>query len=111
MNRAFSHFRKHKYHANATVVGGIRFASQREAKRWGELQLMVRAGVITNLQRQVAFELKAEGGRVICKYVADFVYARAGRTVVEDAKGFKTDMYRLKKKWFEATYPHQIIEV
>lgn len=31
-------------------------------------------------------------------YIADFVYTRGGKTIVEDAKGFKTKDYIIKKK-------------
>lgn len=33
------------------------------------------------------------------KYVADFVYEdKDGRTIVEDAKGMRTDVYKIKRK-------------
>lgn len=75
------------------------FDSVKEFHRWGCLRLLERAGRISDLKRQVSFELipKQEGERA-CSYVADFVYYEDGKLVVEDCKGFKTDVYRLKKK-------------
>lgn len=75
------------------------FDSVKEFHRWGCLRLLERAGRITDLQRQVTFELipKQQGERA-CTYVADFTYYENGQYVVEDCKGFKTDVYRIKKK-------------
>lgn len=106
-----------KYHAKKTVVEGITFASQREARRYIDLRELQRQGIITDLQLQVPFLLIPQHrepdvigpkgghrkGRVImkaCYYVADFVYTdeRTGEKVVEDNKGFRTDVYKIKKK-------------
>lgn len=75
------------------------FDSVKEYHRWGMLRLLERAGRISDLKRQVSFELipKQEGERA-CSYVADFTYMEDGKLVVEDCKGFRTDTYRLKKK-------------
>lgn len=85
------------------------FDSVKEFSRWQELKLLQRAGEIHDLQRQVPFVLiptqKDEHGKVIereVRYIADFVYlANDGtgwRRVVEDVKGLKTEVYRIKKK-------------
>jgi hypothetical protein len=108
-----------KYHNNVTVTSdGIKHASQKEATRWCELKLLERAGKISDLQRQVEFELipcqyetyerfskrgerLGEGLRVAerrCVYVADFVYTEDGKKVVEDTKGYKTAEYKIKRK-------------
>jgi hypothetical protein len=75
------------------------FDSKRELARWQELKLMQRAGQITNLQRQVKFELipKISGFRAIT-YMADFVYEQDGKRVVEDAKGYRNRVYQLKAR-------------
>ena len=75
------------------------FDSVMEFHRWGMLRLLERAGKISDLKRQVSFELipKQEGERA-CSYVADFTYYENGKLVVEDCKGFKTDAYKIKKK-------------
>ena len=80
------------------------FDSKKEANRYAELALMQRAGLITNLKRQVRFVLipaQYKDGKCIfrsCSYVADFVYEKDGETVIEDTKGFKTPEYIIKKK-------------
>ena len=88
-----------KYHAQPTLVDGIRFASRKEAARYREPRLLERAGEIQGLQLQVPFVLlpKSQYGRPV-KYIADFVYIQGGRQVVEDAKGYRTDVYKLKRR-------------
>lgn len=75
------------------------FDSQKEYRRWRELKLCEIAGKITNLERQVAFELipKQDGERAVY-YIADFVYYEKGEKVVEDVKGYVTEVFKLKKK-------------
>lgn len=101
-----------KYGAITAQVDGIKFDSRREARRWKELTLLVRAGEITGLERQVKFPLLVLGA-VLGHYIADFVYSdrRSGRQVIEDAKGMKTPMYRWKKKHLAAQTGIQIREV
>lgn len=74
------------------------FDSQKEYRRWCELKLLERAGKISNLKRQVEFELIPKMGRLrAIKYIADFVYLQDGQQVVEDVKGGpKTRVYMLK---------------
>ncbi len=76
------------------------FDSTKEFQRYGVLLLLERAGKISNLRRQVSFELipKQDGERA-CTYIADFVYTDAnGDLIVEDSKGFRTDAYKIKRK-------------
>ena len=78
---------------------GYVFDSKKEFIRWCELRLLERAGKISDLKRQVKYELipKQDGERA-CNYVADFVYCQDGETVVEDCKGFRTEGYKIKRK-------------
>lgn len=96
-----------KYHNTKVRAGDEVFDSRHEYNRWCELRLLERAGQITDLKRQVRFELvpKQEGERPVY-YVADFVYIRCGQKVVEDAKGFKTPEYIIKRKLM--LFRHQI---
>lgn len=102
-----------KYHNEPTTVRGIRFDSKKEANRYEELMVLVRAGRIRKLKLQQDFILQEgyttpDGERVRpIKYVADFTYERkvsdgSGGVhwvfEVEDAKGVRTDKYKLKKK-------------
>lgn len=89
-----------KYY-NKKVSG---FDSIKERKRYYELLLLERAGKIQGLTRQVRFELipaQYKDGKCIerrCDYVADFTYWENGVFTVEDCKGFRTDVYKLKRK-------------
>lgn len=99
----------HKFRNVPTVVDGVRFDSKREARRWGELQLMERANLIADLKRQVPFALDVNGHHV-CKYVADFTYLEgsgAGLTV-EDVKGVQTPEFKLKSKLMKAVHGVEI---
>ena len=106
---------KTKYHSRKVVRDGITFDSVKEYRRFCELSLLQRAGAITDLKRQVEFELipaqrepdtvgvrgGIKQGKVIehaVKYVADFVYKENGKLVVEDTKGFRTKDYIIKRK-------------
>lgn len=96
-------YKKTKYNNKITELDGIKFHSRKESLRYSQLKLYEKGGLIANLRTQVAYELipklvingKAE--RAI-KYVADFVYIDTvnNQEVVEDCKGFKTDIYKLK---------------
>ncbi len=108
--------RRSKYGARPTMIDGIRFASEREAKRYCELRLLEKAGEIRNLQLQPRFYLWAPGGDIdnaIGEYRGDFSYTENQRhtVIVEDAKGFKTPLYRWKKKHVEKQYGIRIVEV
>lgn len=80
----------------------IRFDSTAEATRFDVLRQMERAGLITDLERQVRFPIVL-AGQAIADYIADFVYRDAqGERHVEDTKGFDTATSRLKRKAVEA---------
>lgn len=95
-----------KYGNRKILVDGIMFDSAKEARRYAELLLLEKSGEISNIERQVRYILvpaqKGEDGKVIerqMSYVADFRYTdKNGHTVVEDVKGMKTEVYKLKKK-------------
>ena len=98
-----------KYRAIPTVADGYRFASKKEAARYGELKLMARAGEIVGLELQPRFPIAVNGVR-ICAYVGDFQYIQEGRFVVEDCKGYRTREYQIKKKLVFAVYGVAILE-
>lgn len=100
-----------KYGNRRTVVDGISFMSAKEARRYSELKLLERAGEISGLKLQPRFSLKVLD-RLVTTYVADFQYLeRDGSVVVEDAKGFRTDVYKIKAKLFEALIGFPVREV
>ena len=91
------------------TVNGETFDSKKEYNRWCELRILERAGFITELKRQVEYELipkqvevyerygkngkrLKDGERIIelpVKYIADFEYIQNGKKVVEDVKGYR----------------------
>ena len=108
-----------KYKNRKTTVNGITFDSLKEARRYAELLTFEKAGIITDLQRQVKFVLipaqrepdtigpkgGRRPGRLIereCSYIADFVYSMDGQMVVEDVKGYKDGnayaVFKIKRK-------------
>lgn len=100
-----------KYNNKKTVVDGITFDSRREASRYQVLRDELNRGEIDDLRLQQRYELIPKHGKNRAVfYVADFVYTRDGKEVVEDCKGFRTDVYKLKKKIFEWKYNTEIFE-
>ena len=94
-----------KYHSEKITVEGESFDSKNEFRRWVVLRGQEARGEISDLRRQVPYELipKQRGRYRIerpISYIADFVYrdAETGETVVEDLKGFRTPEYRIKRK-------------
>ena len=100
----------------------------KELRRWNDLCLLEEQGVITDLKREVKFVLipaqreeetvtprgKTRPGKVIereCLYYADFVYKKDGRLHVEDAKGMRTEVYKIKKKLMLYIHGIQIEEI
>lgn len=119
--------KRSKYGNRKVVRDGIKFDSEREAERFGELKVLQAMGKIRNLRLQANFTL-VEGYKTIdgerikpMVYRADFTYERATEpdcngTVywlreVEDAKGAKTKEYLLKKKLMQDKFGITIREV
>jgi len=100
-------FQKNKYHNVKWEVDGERYDSQKEYRRHAELKLLERAGEISNLRRQVPYELIPNqyiGKKLIerkVEYVADFVYHdnKTGEDVEDTkSKATKTPVYIVKRK-------------
>ena len=109
--------RVNKYHNKKIEIDGMTFDSQKEYERWCELKILAKAGVITELRRQVSFEVvpacrKSDGKmeRAV-KYIADFVYREKGKLQVEDVKGFKTPEYIIKRKLMLEKYGITVREI
>lgn len=100
-----------KYHAQKTVVGGVEYDSKKESKRAQELEYLEKLGKIKNLQKQVRFILQDgyvnnQGQKIRpISYIADFVYEEDDKKIIEDSKGFRTEVFLIKKKLFEKKYP------
>jgi len=102
---------KNKFFANRREVDGIWFDSAKEAKRYSELKILERAGMIKHLTLQPEFILTVNDIK-IGKWIGDFSYLdiRKNEAIVEDVKGVKTPFYKWKKKHFEAQYGRRILE-
>lgn len=106
-----------KYKNKKVYVDGIKFDSAKEAMRYRQLRLLEKSGKINDLQLQVPFELQEKytiNGKKVraIKYVADFVYIDQDvKTHIEDVKGIRTEVYKMKKKMFEYKYGIEIEEV
>ena len=90
-------------------VTGFVFDSQKEYYRWCDLRLMERAGMISDLQRQVKYILipaqRDQTGKQVereVSYIADFEYIQDGKKIVEDTKGYKRgaayQLFTIKRK-------------
>ena len=97
-----------KYYAKKKVIDGYTFDSIKEARRYGELKCLLKAGAIRDLEVHKTFNLipkqTDERGKVIERkidYIADFAYLQDGKIVVEDVKSAvtrKKPEYILKRK-------------
>lgn len=93
------------------------FDSQKEARRYDELRLLLLAGKISDLKLQPEFTLKesyitAQGERSrAIRYAADFSYRMNGEYIVEDAKGHRTRDYIMKKKLMQEIHGISVKEV
>lgn len=85
-----------KYSAERTG----KYASRHEAEAASKYAALARAGIITELEEQVRIVLVPGDGKLRpVVYVADFRYRDdQGNLHVVDAKGYKTAIYRLKKR-------------
>ena len=108
-NNPYANFSKRsKYGNKKTILGNVVYDSQKEANRACELAMLLKAGVITDLERQKRFVLvpKTPGERAVY-YVADFVYKENGRKICEDVKSEatkKNKAYIIKRKLFKYLY-------
>jgi Fe-S cluster assembly scaffold protein SufB len=121
------------YNVRTRALDGTVFDSYKEARRWDELLLLQKAGKITELRRQVEYELipnqyetyerygkkgqrLKDGVRLVehkVVYRADFVYTdtETGENIVEDTKGIRTPDYIIKRKLMLAVHSIRIKEV
>ncbi len=113
--------KQRKYHNEPCKVDGIKFDSQKEARRYRELMALLGAGKIRDLKLQPQFTLQEsyktpEGKRVqAIRYVADFSYfdCDLDKDVVEDvkSKATKTRVYEMKRKLLLERFGIEIREV
>lgn len=101
-----------KYRNKKTEVNGIVFDSAKEAKRYKELLILLKAGEIGFLEQQVPYELNT-GGTHSVVYICDFKYmnAKTGETIIEDTKGFRTKEYLKKRRLMKKVHGIVIKEI
>jgi len=110
-----------KYRNKKVLIDDIWFQSTKEGDRYLVLKDKLKHGEITDLRLQVKYELQPSykiGNKTIrsINYLADFTYFKhfpdAEKVlVVEDTKGYRTEIYKLKKKIFEYKYKIEIREI
>ena len=96
-----------KYGNHKCQYKGISFDSKKECQYFIYLEALEAQGEISELQRQVRFELQPafkHQGKTIrsITYVADFTFKdKDGQLHIVDTKGVKTEVYKLKKKMMQ----------
>lgn len=107
-----------KYHSKKVIIDGIKFDSKREGEYYQKLKILEEKGIIKDLELQKEYLLQDKftiNGKTRRKitYRADFSYVSCedDRLHVVDVKGFRTDLYKLKKKLFEYKYNIEIEEI
>ena len=106
---------RNKYGSKKIEENGEKFDSKLEYRRWCELAMLEKAGVISELKRQVPFIIApsvkfCDEKRALpsMKYIADFTYMENGVLVVEDAKGVQTPDFRIKRRLMITVHGIQI---
>lgn len=110
---------KTKYGSRKDTRGELRFDSQKEARRYDELMVMLRTGIISDLRLQPQFTLQesyvTETGERIraIRYTADFSYKFGGKLVVEDVKSkpTRTKEYLRNRKFMRSKFGIDIQEI
>lgn len=106
-------YKINKYRNKKVVIDGIELDSKKEGKRYQQLKLLERAGVISNLELQKKFLLIDTiryKGKTYPKtyYKCDFAYIKDGKQIIEDVKSVATakdKTYRIKIKLLLSKYP------
>ena len=103
---------KSKYNNIRTFYRGMKFDSKAELARWVDLEFLLKVGAITDLVHHPRFKLSVNGIK-ICTYEADSQYqlTQGNDLVIEDVKGVKTAVYKLKAKLMLALNKIKIQEI
>ena len=97
---------KHKFHAQRVECDGLNFQSKKEKNHYEKLKQLQQQQEVLFFLFQVPLHLPGP-----IRYVCDFLVFWADGTVsFEDVKGYRTDLYKAKKKIVESIYPIEIIE-
>lgn len=99
--------------SGSQVYNGMTFRDEKELARYRELEKLSKQGLISDLYRNVKFEICPEmyGNKRSFYFIADFAYKEGGKRIAEDARDAeerRTELYELKKALFLANYPEFI---
>ena len=110
--------KQNKYKNKKVIYDGIKFDSNREMAYYIKLKMLEQKGIIKNLELQKSFELQPSfkvNGKTYKKitYRADFSYVSVedNKLHIVDTKGFRTEVYKLKRKMFAYKYGIEIEEI
>lgn len=111
-------YKQSKYKNKKVSYDGYEFDSQKERNYYIKLKTLEELGLIKNLELQKEYILQDKfvlNGKTRRKitYRADFSYISTedDELHVVDVKGFKTEVYKLKKKLFEYKYQTELEEI
>lgn len=100
-----------KYNAKKTVINNIKFDSKTEAEYYIYLKELQNKGIVNNIELQPSFILQnsfKKNGKTFraIKYKADFKVTYSDSEIaIIDIKGMETDVFKIKRKIFEYSYP------
>ena len=110
--------KQNKYKNKKVIYDDIKFDSNREMAYYIKLKMLEEKGIIKDLELQKSFELQPSfklNGKTYKKitYKADFSYVSVqdNKLHIVDTKGFRTDVYKLKRKMFAYKYGIEIEEI
>jgi len=100
-----------KYRAKKVEIDGVKFDSKKEANYAKHLALLAQQGLVDTITYQPRYVLQEKFNKNgihfrAINYVADFAVVYSdGHVEVVDVKGFRTPVYKIKRKMFELKYP------
>jgi hypothetical protein len=97
-----------KYHNTKVTINGHTFDSKLEAWRYVQLTQDITVEKIELQPKYILLPSFVKNGKKhqAITYIADFLVTyKNGRVVIEDCKGIETEVFRIKRKLFEAKYP------
>jgi hypothetical protein len=95
-----------KFNSRGALYKGRLYHSQKERNYAILLDGLIQAGEVKEVERQVTFRLCGPDGKLVCKYIADFVVTlEGGKRQVHEVKGYPSKEWPIKKKLFESNYP------
>lgn len=107
-----------KYKNKKCTYKGIKFDSKKEMAYYIKLKMLEEKGKIKKLELQKTYELQPSfkvNGKTYRKitYKADFSYITTedNKLHIVDTKGFRTEVYKLKRKMFAFKYGIEIEEI